>query len=65
MTEFIPGLYLSRMFYEEAVKPVLAADFGGLQYSAALIGSGSEVLGFDTDEAYRRSAADWKRGSVQ
>jgi hypothetical protein len=41
---FIPGLKLSEMFYHEAVKPHL-----NLPHSAALIGSGSEVLGFDTE----------------
>ncbi len=49
MTDFIPGLRLSSEFYREAVAPILAADFPGVPYSAALIGSGSEVLGFDTD----------------
>lgn len=45
---FIPGLELSRHFYWEAVRPVLDAEFPDLPHSAALIGSGSEVLGFDT-----------------
>jgi hypothetical protein len=45
---FIPGLQLSRLFYAEAVRPILAARFPGLPHSAALIGPGSEVLGFDT-----------------
>lgn len=48
MTEFIPGIELCRRFYWEAVRPVLDADFPGLRHSAALIGAGSEVLGFDT-----------------
>ena len=46
--DFIPGLELARRFYWEAVRPVLDADFPGLRHSAALIGTGSEVLGFDT-----------------
>lgn len=45
---FIPGLTLSKLFYEEAVKPILAARFPRLVYSAAHIGRGSDVLGFDT-----------------
>ena len=45
---FIPGIELCRRFYWEAVRPVLDAEFAGLHHSAALIGSGSEVLGFDT-----------------
>src|ERR1700730_17414387 len=49
MSDFIPGLRLGRLFYLEAVKPVLEASFPDLQFSAALIGSGSEILGFDTE----------------
>jgi hypothetical protein len=45
---FIPGVELCRRFYWEAVRPVLDAEFPGLRHAAALIGSGSEVLGFDT-----------------
>jgi len=47
--DFIPGLELASTFYEEIIKPILASDFPGLPYSAALIGTGSEVLGFDTE----------------
>jgi hypothetical protein len=46
--QFIPGLELNRRFYSEAVKPILLADFPHLQFSAARIGNGSEVLGYDT-----------------
>jgi hypothetical protein len=46
---FIPGLSLAESFYQEVVEPILTSNFPGLQYSAALIGSGSEVLGFDTE----------------
>jgi uncharacterized protein DUF4037 len=49
MQSFIPGLELGRLFYLEAVKPVLDSFSERLQYSAALIGSGSEILGFDTE----------------
>lgn len=49
MPEFIPGLELSRRFFVEAVKPAVAAAFPKLRYSAALLGSGSEILGFDTE----------------
>ncbi len=48
MPEFILGLRLSELFYHEAVRPILDTRLPGLAYSAALIGSGSEVLGFDT-----------------
>jgi len=49
MSNFIPGLQLSQAFYFEAVKPILDADFPSLTCAAALTGSGSEVLGFDTE----------------
>ncbi|MFD5201438.1 DUF4037 domain-containing protein [Streptomyces sp. NPDC058375] len=45
---FLPGLDLSRILYEEAVRPILDAECPGLRYAAARVGSGSEVLGFDT-----------------
>ncbi|MCC7206595.1 MAG: DUF4037 domain-containing protein [Anaerolineae bacterium] len=48
MPPFIPGLELARRFYHEAVRPVLDGHFPGLAYDAALIGPGSEILGFDT-----------------
>src|SRR5437667_257304 len=48
MTDFIPGLELAGRFYDEAVRPILDRDFPGIAHSAALIGPGSEVLGFDT-----------------
>jgi hypothetical protein len=41
---FIPGLELGRAFYREAVAPLI----GDVPHSAALIGTGSDVLGFDT-----------------
>jgi hypothetical protein len=46
--EFIPGLKLSELLYREAVRPLLDAHFPGLPHSAALIGYGSDVIGFDT-----------------
>lgn len=48
MPDFIPGVELSRQFFHEAVKPILDREFPQLRYDAALIGSGSDVLGFDT-----------------
>ncbi len=45
---FIPGLELSRLFYEEAVRPILEEAYPGLRYAAARVGGGSEALGFDT-----------------
>jgi hypothetical protein len=49
--DFTPGLELSRLFYEQAVRPVLADAFPRLTYSAARVGSGSEVQGFDTERS--------------
>lgn len=54
--EFLPGLTLSRLLYEEAVRPILAQMYPGLPHSAALMGAGSEVLGFDTP---RSTDHDW------
>ena len=47
MTEFIPGKKLSGLFYQEVVKPLLDRTTPDLKHSAALIGDGSEVLGYD------------------
>jgi Domain of unknown function (DUF4037) len=49
MPPFTPGIQLSRLFYEEAVRPVLTEYFPDLPHAAALIGTGSEVLSFDSD----------------
>jgi len=48
---FIPGLKLSQLFYEHAIRPILTRHAPDLPYSAALIGPGSEVLGFDTPQS--------------
>ena len=46
--EFMPGLELSRLFYVETVRPLLDQFFPRLPHTAALIGAGSEILGYDT-----------------
>lgn len=51
MPDFIPGIELCRRFYWDAVRPVLDAEFPGLKHAAALIGFGSEALGFDTEQS--------------
>lgn len=48
MPHFMPGLVLSQRFYTEVVERSLGHYFPDLQYAAARIGPGSEVLGFDT-----------------
>lgn len=48
-TPFIPGLELCYMFFHDVVEPILEETLPNLRYAAALIGSGSEVLGFDTE----------------
>ncbi|MFW9800762.1 MAG: DUF4037 domain-containing protein, partial [Candidatus Thorarchaeota archaeon] len=50
-TGFIKGLELSEIFYREAVKPILESRFPDLLYSAGRVGSGSDVLGFDTEQS--------------
>lgn len=45
--KFVKGLALSRAFFSEAVQPILSRRFPDLPYSAGLIGSGSEVIGYD------------------
>jgi hypothetical protein len=51
VTERAPlrGIELAGRFYREAVRPILDADFPGLPHAAALLGPGSEVLGFDDE----------------
>ncbi|WP_425472238.1 DUF4037 domain-containing protein [Streptomyces cyaneus] len=46
--DFIPGLELSRRYYTDAVRPLLEEAAPGVPHSAARMGSGSEVLGYDT-----------------
>ncbi|MBS4218285.1 DUF4037 domain-containing protein [Bacillus sp. FJAT-49711] len=47
--DFINGIELSRRFHLEFVEPVISRNYPDLQYGSALIGPGSEVLGFDTE----------------
>lgn len=53
---FVPGVELARRFYRQEVEPILHRHFPGLVHTAALIGTGSEVLGFDT---HRSTDHDW------
>jgi Domain of unknown function (DUF4037) len=45
----VRGLELSRRFYFESVRPIVERRFPRLEHAAALIGEGSEVLGYDDD----------------
>ncbi len=49
MPPFIPGRELSRRFYDEAVRPILLDVYPRLAHAAGHLGSGSDVLGFDTE----------------
>lgn len=48
---FITGLELSARFFQDGVRPVLDNFFPQLQYAAARLDSGSDVLGFDTPQS--------------
>ncbi len=45
---FVPGIELGRRYYAEVVRPLLDRHAPGLAHSAALIGWGSDVLGYDS-----------------
>lgn len=47
MPAFIKGLDLCESFFNEVARPLLQRDFPQLRYSAALIGFGSDTLGYD------------------
>ncbi|WP_054025087.1 DUF4037 domain-containing protein [Bacillus sp. FJAT-28004] len=46
---FINGIELCRRFHTEVVEPVMTDSYPLLSYSSALMGPGSEVLGYDTE----------------
>jgi hypothetical protein len=48
---FVPGLVLNRAFYAEVLAPLLRAHFPGVEHSAALLGEGSDVLGYDNERS--------------
>ncbi len=54
--DFIPGLLLGRMLYEEAGREIVESVVPRDAYGAALIGKGSDVLGLDTE---RSTDHDW------
>ena len=46
---FISGLQISDNFFRESVEPIIDRFHPNLRYTAALVGEGSEVLGFDNE----------------
>jgi hypothetical protein len=56
MAKFISGRQLNRLFYEEAIAPILSSEHPDLRYAAALVGPGSDVLGYDS---VRSTDHDW------
>ena len=46
---FINGIELSKRYHFEFVEPLISNHFPDLHYSSALVGPGSEVLGYDTE----------------
>lgn len=48
---FVPGLKLCKLFFQEAVRPIMDANFPGVVYSAGRLDYGSDVLGFDTPQS--------------
>jgi hypothetical protein len=53
---FLSGLRLAEVFYLDVVRPLLDDAFPAVPHSAALLGPGSEVLGYDTE---RSTDHDW------
>jgi len=49
--DYMPGLRLAREFYIAVVRPLLEEHVPRTPYAAALVGPGSEVVGFDTQRS--------------
>lgn len=56
MPHFIQSLELNEQFFGEVLRPLLAHHFPNLTYSAARLGGGSDVLGYDDEMS---SDHDW------
>ena len=55
-TDIVPGLRLGRMLYEEEGRAIVESVVPRESYSAAFIGKGSDVLGYDAE---RSTDHDW------
>ena len=51
MPAFVSGLELARDYWFEVVAPMLEPHLAASDRAAALIGEGSDVLGFDTEQS--------------
>jgi hypothetical protein len=51
VSTFVPGLELARDYWFDVVAPILDARVPASDRAAALIGDGSDVLGFDTEQS--------------
>jgi len=51
LPDFISGMDLCKIFYHEAVRPILDKYFPQVIHSAARLDYGSDVLGFDTPQS--------------
>jgi Glycosyl transferase family 2/Domain of unknown function (DUF4037) len=50
-SEFVHGLDLSELFYHQVVRPILDTEYPEISHSAALLGWGSDVLGYDDQQS--------------
>jgi hypothetical protein len=62
--EFLPGTELAARYYRQIVRPFVDEQVPGLQHSAALIGCGSDVLGFDTQRSTRLGQLSSRLGQL-
>jgi hypothetical protein len=51
LPDFISGRLLSERFFTRAVAPILARHFPDMRCAAGRLGTGSEILGFDTPQS--------------
>ena len=49
--KFVPGIELSRRYWRDVVRPIVDDVAAGAPRAAALVGNGSDVLGFDTERS--------------